>query len=84
MSVLEIKGGIHEMIAQVRDEAFLVHLHETISAYIGQHQSTEDFWDNLSTEQQDLLNRALLESQDESQLLDNEEVFEKYKKWRTQ
>lgn len=52
MSVLELKGSLHEMIAKIGDETVLSQLQEIVSDVIEQNQEDTDFWDELSVEEQ--------------------------------
>lgn len=81
MSVLELKGSLHEMIASIEDEALLSQLQEIIHDFVAQSQEETDFWDELSSEEQKELKAALEESEDERNLVSHEEVMQKYAKW---
>ena len=81
MSNLELKGGILEMIATIDDRETLKELARIISEFIGNHERDSDYWDEISDLEKKELESAITESEDESNLVDHEEVMKKYKKW---
>ena len=81
MSNLELKGGILEMIATIDDRETLKELAKIISEFIGSHERDSDYWDEISDLEKNELESAITESEDESNLVDHEEVMKKYKKW---
>lgn len=81
MSVLELKGGLHEMIAKVDDQDLLLQLKELITETITQNMYKTDFWDELSEKQQVELEEAIEASYDEKNLVSHDVVLNKYKKW---
>ena len=81
MSALELKGSLLELISKVKDEDLLLRLKDILSDAIQQNLSKTDFWDELTEEQQKELDAAIEESYHEKNLISNEEVMNKYKKW---
>ncbi len=78
MNVLELKGGLLEMVANVRDEAILIQLQSAFKKVI---QPENDLWDELSDERKKLLDQAIEESYDPNNWIDHEEVKKKHAKW---
>jgi len=81
MSNLELKGGILEMIATIDDKETLSELKKIISEFVGNHLKDSDYWDELSDAERLELNKAIEESEDESNHVAHNEVMKKYKKW---
>lgn len=81
MSTLELKGGILEMIATIDDQESLSELKKIISEFIENHLKDSDYWDELSDHEKAELNKAIEESEDESNHIGHNEVMKKYKKW---
>ncbi len=81
MSVLEIKGGLHELISKVNDKQLLKQLHELFIEIITLNASKTDFWEDLTTAQQKELEKAVEESYDEKNLIPHSTMLKKYKKW---
>ena len=82
MSVLEIKGGLYDMISNVNDESLLIQLKSIVADFIEQNPTHSDFWDELSEAQQQELETAHEESKDNKNLVDHHTVLEKYKRWQ--
>lgn len=81
MSNLEIKGGLYEMISKVNDKKLLMQLYELITDIVTQNLSDTDFWDELSENQKEELEKAIQESHDDKNLIEHEVVINKFKKW---
>jgi hypothetical protein len=81
MSVLEIKGGLHEMIAKVDDQELLLQIKDLLTDVITKNMQKTDFWDELSIHQQIELDDAVEASYDEKNLVNHEIVLNKYKQW---
>lgn len=82
MSQLEaIKHQLHDKIDQIDDENVLVHYLKVISSEI--KGEATDFWDDLAPEEQAEILEAYEESEDESNLIPNEVVRQRYAKWLT-
>ncbi|MFN3851725.1 MAG: hypothetical protein ACK4NY_19970 [Spirosomataceae bacterium] len=78
--LLELKSRIHQKIDEINDEKKLLHIFR--ESMIEEFEDI-DVWDELSDEQRIKLEKSLKESESKEDLVDNEEVFEKYKKWLT-
>ena len=66
MNVLELKGNIIDLVAQVKDVGLLEDLNDLIKNAIKKSKEKGDWWDELSPVQQDELDKALEDSYDES------------------
>ena len=80
MNALELKGSIIDTIARVNDLALLDELNQLVHKFIKLKQGT-DWWDELTPEQQKELQLAIEESDDESNLVSEEEANEMIQKW---
>lgn len=82
MSQLEaIKQQFHNLIDQVDDENVLTRYLGAISSEV--NGESADFWNDLSPEEQADILEAYKESEDESNLISNEVVKQRYAKWLT-
>ncbi|MBC7777193.1 MAG: hypothetical protein H7246_17305 [Phycisphaerae bacterium] len=80
MSVLEMKGELHDLLAQVNEESHL----EKIRAFMLRLLSATDSkseYDGLTEEQYAELLLAIEESEDEENLVSSEEVFKRFGQW---
>lgn len=80
MSNLELKGGLLELISSINDRQTLLAVKNLITEYIKQHPIEDDFFDELSFEQQMELDKAIEESYDETTWEDHDAVVKKFKK----
>jgi hypothetical protein len=80
MNALELKGSIIDTVAKVNDLALLDELNQLVHKFIKLKQDT-DWWDELTSEQQKELQLAIEESEDESNLVSEEEANEMIQKW---
>ncbi len=81
MSVLEMKGELHDLLAQVNEESHL----EKIRAYMLRLLSAADSkseYDGLTAEQYADLLLAIEESEDEENLVSEEEAHQMFAKWK--
>jgi len=79
MSVLEMNGELHDLLAQVNEESHL----EKIRAFMLRLLSAADSkseYDGLTEEQYAELLLAIEESEDEENLVSSEEVFKRFGK----
>ncbi len=81
MSTKEIKGGILEAIAKINNKDLLLMVQDIVNDYALREKDNENGWDELPPKKQKEFDEALVEIEDESTLVSNEEVFKKYKKW---
>ena len=80
MSVLELKGELHELIASVQNENFLKKLKKTFTKMAAEEEiSTSEY--NLTPEQEAELMVSLEESYDEKNMLDLEESKKLHARW---
>lgn len=78
---MEIKGSILEMIATINDTDSLQELKEMIRNFVGNRNEDSDYWNELNDFEKTELEKAIEESEDDSNLVDHDEVMSKYKKW---
>lgn len=71
MNVLELKGGLLEMIANVRDEGILRQLQSAFKKII---QPENDWWDDLTAEQQAELEATLAECDDPNNMVSDKDA----------
>lgn len=50
MNILELKGGLHDLIAKIEDEELLQRMYEAVLKVVHQNLDKADFWDELSPE----------------------------------
>lgn len=81
MNALELKGSIIDLIAQVRDVEVLNEINVLIKQAIQQKKEKGDWWDQLTPNQQEELDKALDESHDESNWVTNDEAQLKIRQW---
>ncbi len=80
MNTLELKGSIIDTVAKVNDLALLDELNQLVHKFIKLKQDT-DWWDELTPEQQKELQLAIDESDDETNLVSEEDANEMIQKW---
>lgn len=78
MTQQTIKDRFHQLIEQIEDEALLKEIYEMVYQ---QADQKGDFWHSLTAEQQADLKNALKETEDESNLVDNDTVLTNARKW---
>ncbi|MCF8247960.1 MAG: hypothetical protein K9J37_22555 [Saprospiraceae bacterium] len=81
MNALELKGSIIDIIARVNDLTLLDELNRIVHEFIKQKQKDTDWWDELTPEQQEELQLAIDESDDEANLVSEEDANEMIQKW---
>ena len=80
MSVLELKGGILEIVSRLEDEHLLTELYELAESTMQKEMTIEDTF-SLTQEQVAELNLAEAESFDENELIDHDVVRAKHQQW---
>ena len=76
MNVLEIKGSIFDLLWGVEDEDTLLKIRELVYGAIDRsRQQGEDWWDELSPEQQARLDKTLEDAGKGQNLLSHEQVM---------
>jgi len=78
MNTLELKGGMIELIAQVKNKELLQHLYEIISEVLS---DTIDDKTILSAEQEAMLDKDIAASRNPKNLIDHEVALKKMAKW---
>ncbi len=78
MNPLELKGGIIELIGQVKNKELLQHLYEIISEVLS--DTIEDTIE-LSPEQEFQLDEDIRASEDPQNLVDHKIAISKMEKW---
>ncbi|MEM1120153.1 MAG: hypothetical protein AAGJ18_06870 [Bacteroidota bacterium] len=78
MSVLELKGGMVELISRVKNKELLQHLYEIMSEVVA--DITEDSV-ILTAEQEAKLDQDIEASKNPSNLVDHEVAMRKMSKW---
>lgn len=84
MSVLELKGELHDMLAQVNEESQLQQIRALLLKLLPHHnggQSHPPYPDGLTKEQYEELLLAIEESEDEANLVSTKEMFKRYEQW---
>jgi thiamine pyrophosphate-dependent acetolactate synthase large subunit-like protein len=78
MNELELKALLHERIVGIQTIKCLQRVLEAIDEIQGQE---EDWWDELTEEQQKSLEKSLEECDNPENLIPHEEVVKKMAKW---
>ncbi len=71
MKTPELKSNIHKIVDEIQSE----HLLQTIYDFLKSKEKSGRIWDTLTEEQKQEVLLAFDESEDESNLLDRDEVF---------
>ncbi len=82
MNVLELKGNIIDLVAQVKDVGLLEDLNNLIKNAIKKSKEKGDWWDELTPAQQEELDKALEDSYDESNWVTDGEAQATIKQWQ--
>lgn len=82
MSVLELKGGILELVSRLEDEQVLASLYKYAAKAVNETVPESDWWNDLSLAQQKELTLAVEESYDEANLISHGEAMKQLSKWR--
>ncbi len=80
MNVLELKGGLHELIAKINDKELLIKANEILRDLIKLDEP--DWWDELPSDIQNKIDESLVDIENEANLVSHEEVMKKYKGWQ--
>ncbi len=81
MALTEIKNDIHHLIDEFQNEKILLQFYELLKTMKDNNEQDRDFWDQLSEEQKQDLDLAMLESEDEKNWISHEEVMKDAKQW---
>jgi len=79
MSIVELKEHFHSLIDEIDDKEFLEEFYKVFK--VRKENKNIDFWDELSENEQKELDDAFLESEDDKNLIDHDEVMKDPKKW---
>lgn len=71
MKTPELKSNIHKIVDEIQSEQLL----QTIYDFLKSKEKSSRIWDTLTEEQKQEVLLAFDESEDESNLLDRDEVF---------
>ena len=82
MSVLELKGGILELVSRLNDEASLTSIYEAAEAALRANRADGDWFDNLPAEAQQELTESVRESEQEDVLYTAEQAQNHLAEWR--
>jgi hypothetical protein len=79
MTIKELKSNLHHLIDKLGNTELLEEYYNEIKSIV--NSSKHRIWDSLTEDQKKEVLLSFDESNDESNLIDNEEVMNKYKKW---
>ena len=77
MSVLEIKGSLLQLIADISDEKLLRYLHNDLL----EKTKNEDWWENLPRSVQGELNEAIEESYEKTNWVSDDDARKQIQEW---
>ncbi len=80
MSNLEIKGNINELIAKLNNKESLEELAKIVETFVGNHSVDDDFDNELSDLERQNLEKAIIESKNDDNLIDHETVMKRFKR----
>ena len=82
MNTLELKGSIFELIARIDNPKNLSRVHDLLENFIEQFNDIEDdWWDELTPEQQADLTTSIGETEDPQKLTSHEDVIKMSRQW---
>lgn len=82
MSVLELKGEVHDMLSQVNDEKRLRKIKSFISALVSKSNGGETYPDGLTKEQYEALMATLAKSRDKANQVSLEDARQMFEQWK--
>lgn len=82
MSVLELKGEVHDMLALVNDEKRLREIRSFISSLVAKPNGGETFPDGLTKEQFEMLMTSLAKSRDKANQVSLEDARQMFEQWK--
>ena len=77
MDVIELRADLHNMIDKISDNNVLLAVKTLLS---GKTVKKTDWWDTISKDERAEIEQGLTEA-DRGEVIPQEEVLEKYKKW---
>jgi hypothetical protein len=82
MTMLELKGEMHEWIAGVQDKNLVHQLHAVLKNFVKTHADPNfDFEQNMTSEQETAVRRAIERSAVESNFVAEEVAEKRFDKW---
>ncbi len=79
MNTLEIKGSLFDLLWGIEDEETLLKIRNVIYELVTDSlKSKGDWWDELSAEQQERLDRALADARNGKNVIPHEQVVKKF------
>jgi hypothetical protein len=82
MSVLELKGEVYDMLAQVNDEDRLYKNKSFISSLVPKHNGDGTYPDGLTGEQHEALLTSLAKSKDKANQVSLEDARQMFEQWK--
>jgi len=79
MTISQLKSNLHQLIDELESTELLEEYYNEIKRIV--NSSKHRIWDTLTEEQKKEVLLSFDESNDENNLIDNEEIMNKYKKW---
>ena len=79
MNKIELKANLHGLIDQIDSMSLLKEYYTELKNILSSNKTS--LWDTLSEEQKKAVLLSFEESEDDNNLLDNDEVMNKYKEW---
>ena len=79
MNAPELRANLHNFIDQIENIHLLEEYYNEMKKLITSSKSS--IWDTLTEEQKREVLLSFEESEDDDNLIDNDEVMERYKKW---
>jgi hypothetical protein len=79
MTLTQLKSNLHNLIDEIENEDILEIYYNEIRKLVS--SSKHRIWDTLTEEEKKEVLISFEESEDDKNLIDNEQVMSKYKKW---
>ena len=79
MTISQLKSNLHQLIDELESTELLEEYYNEIKRIV--NSSKHRIWDTLTEEQKKEVLLSFDETNDENNLIDNEEIMNKYKKW---
>ncbi|MGM0649337.1 MAG: hypothetical protein ACQES1_02390 [Bacteroidota bacterium] len=79
MNTTELRANLHNFIDQIEDINLLKDYYQEMKKLINSSKSS--MWDTLSDEQKREVLMSFEESENDDNLIDNEDVMKMYRKW---
>jgi len=79
MNTIELKNNFHILIDTIENENILLNFYELLKNRVS--KTNGKLWDSLTDSEKQELLLSIEESNDEANLISDETIKEKYKKW---